>query len=222
MTETAPNDLPDLPEVLITDGDLWVISKPAGWIVHPSNDPTMLDLITWATETLPEVHGIAPIHRIDRHTSGLVLMSPDPALRADLGSLFAHDKVRKEYRALVYGPAPPAGRLDAPLKDARRGKPLEAITEFQTLETFVSCSYLSVHPLTGRKHQIRRHLHGIDHAIVGEKRYRPRKFLRVPGFPGRLWLHATQLALPDGRTFSAPLPPELTEHLALLRSLDDK
>jgi tRNA pseudouridine65 synthase len=210
------------PTVVSNSDGLWVISKPSGWVVHPTNDPSMSDLVTWATENFPEAQGIAPIHRIDRHTSGLVLMSPDPTLRADAGAWFAHDEVQKEYRALVYGPTPETGRLDKPLKDARRGKPLAAVTEFQTLETFVSCSYLSVRPLTGRKHQIRRHLHGIDHAIVGEKRYRPRKFLRVPGFPGRLWLHATHLELPDGQTFSAPLPPELEDHLALLRSLGEE
>lgn len=210
------------PTLLSSSDGLWVVSKPAGWVVHPTNDPSMQDLVSWATEAFPDAEGIAPIHRIDRHTSGLVLMSPDASLRGEAGVWFTEDDVRKEYRALVYGPTPATGRLDAPLQDARRGKPLEAVTEFETLETFVSCSYLSVRPLTGRKHQIRRHLHGIDHAIVGEQRYRPRKFLRVPGFPGRLWLHATHLELPDGRTFSAPLPPELADHLDLLRRLAEE
>lgn len=219
MTDAAA---PPPPEVLHVDGDLWVIAKPAGWIVHPAGDPDIPDLLSWARNALPDAKGLAPVHRIDRHTSGLVLLSPDPALRATLGEHFARDEVRKTYLALVYGPTPPTGRIETPLQDARRGRPLAAATTFETLETFVSCSLLRVHPLTGRKHQIRRHLHGIDHAIVGEQRYRPRKFLRVPGFPGRLWLHATHLELPDGRTFSAPLPPELADHLDLLRRLAEE
>ena len=209
----------DLPTLLSRDASLWVINKPAGWVVHPTNDPSMLDLISWAETTFPEARGIAPIHRIDRFTSGLVLLSPDPDLRGSLGSLFAEEKIRKEYRCLVYGKTAPSGHIDSPLADARRGKPLQSLTRYQTLQSFVSCSYLSVRPETGRKHQIRRHLQGIDHAIVGESRYKPKKFLRVPGFPGRLWLHAHHLQLPDGREFTAPLAPELQTHLELLERL---
>ena len=210
---------PENPSLLTRQGPLWVINKPAGWVVHPTNDPSMLDLISWAQEHFPDADGIAPINRIDRFTSGLVLLSPDPDYRGHLGTLFAEEKIQKEYRCLVYGKTPPSRQIDKPLADARRGKPLEALTRFETLQVFVSCSYLSVRPETGRKHQIRRHLQGINHAIVGESRYRPKKFLRVPGFPGRLWLHAHRLLLPDGQEFTAPLASELQEHLELLERL---
>lgn len=207
------------PKLISRKDDLWVIDKPAEWVVHPTNDPDMLDLVSWTEENFPEAKGMAPINRIDRQTSGLVLMSPDPELRGGMGKYFADDEVKKEYLALVYGKTPERGTIDKALKDARRGKPLSATTHFETLEVFVSCSYLKVIPETGRKHQIRRHLQGIGHAIVGEKRYRPKKFLRVPGFPGRLWLHAHRLRLPDGRQFCAPLAEELEEQLMLLREV---
>lgn len=207
------------PKIISREGDLWVIDKPSGWVVHPTNDSSMLDLVSWAEEAYPEARGIAPINRIDRQTSGLVLMSPDSDLRGEMGKLFADEQVKKEYLTLVYGHTKEQATVDSALDDTRRGKPLEATTHYETLEVFVSCSHLRVRPETGRKHQIRRHLQGVGHAIVGEKRYKPKKFLRVPGFPGRLWLHAHKLRLPDGREFQADLPEKLTEHLVLLREL---
>ncbi|RVU45802.1 RNA pseudouridine synthase [Lujinxingia sediminis] len=208
------------PMLLSHDGDLFVINKPAGWVVHPTNDPAMKDLVSWLN-TLTGTSENAPIHRLDRETSGVVLMSPSPELRAELGEWFAQNQVRKEYRALVYGSPPNTMTLDAPLFDRRRGRPLNARTRIETLERFVSCSYLRVQPETGRKHQIRQHLQREGHAIVGESRYKPKKFLRVPGFPGRLWLHALRLELPDDRVIEAPLAPELDAQLTLLRSLTE-
>ncbi|TXD34413.1 RNA pseudouridine synthase [Lujinxingia vulgaris] len=206
------------PTLLSADNNLFVVNKPAGWVVHPTNDPTMQDLVSWLNAQIGNSDA-APVHRLDRETSGLVLMSPSPELRAQLGDWFAQNTVRKEYRALVYGSTPDTMTLDAPLFDRRRGRPLSALTRVETLERFVSCSYLRVTPATGRKHQIRQHLQRAGHAIVGEARYKPKKFLRVPGFPGRLWLHALRLELPDGRIFEAPLAPELDAQLNLLRSL---
>lgn len=210
------------PLLLTERNGLWVVSKPSGWVVHRTNDPTIPDLLSWAKETFPDVSNIeqiAPIHRIDRATSGLVLLSPDPEIRANLGHCFANEGIKKEYRALVYGQTSPTLAINRPLEDRRRGKKLQARTDAETLETFVSCSYLAVFPQTGRKHQIRRHLQAINHAVVGEKRYKPKKFLPVPGFPGRLWLHAHRITLPDGETFEAPLSSELEAQLQLLRSL---
>ena len=206
------------PTLITRDGDLYVINKPAGWVVHPTNDPTMKDLVGWAQRTF-KAPDMAPIHRLDRETSGVVLMSPSTSVRAKLGEFFAEDKVRKEYRALVYGSTPDAKTLDAQLFDRRRKRPLDAVTDIETLERFVSCSYVRALPKTGRKHQIRQHLQKAGHAILGESRYKPKKFLRVPGFPGRLWLHALSVKLPDGRTFEAPLAAELAEQLELLRRM---
>ena len=212
----------DAPELLARDGALWVLHKPAGWVVHPTNDPAIPDLIGWAREVLDAPADLAPVHRIDRDTSGLVLYSADAALRGALGRHFAESEVEKGYLALVYGSIAGGGEIREPLKDARRGRALEAVSRYEPVDDFGTSTLLRVRPEHGRKHQIRRHLQGIGHGIVGDRRYKSPLFLRIPGFPGRLWLHAAELTLPDGRRFAAPLPPELEGHLALLRRLRDE
>jgi len=205
------------PSVVAIDGDLLVLDKPAGLPVHPAAGGGP-DLMAWAREALAAPAELAPIHRLDKATSGLVLCSADPELRAALGRALAEGEVRKEYRALVHGLAHAKGVIRRPLADARRGRALAAVTRYKRLQAWGrgGPSYLKVVPLSGRKHQIRRHLQGIGHAVVGDRRYPPRRFSPVPGSPGRLWLHCARLRLPDGRAFSAPLPVALGEHLALL------
>ncbi|PKN54393.1 MAG: hypothetical protein CVU56_26825 [Deltaproteobacteria bacterium HGW-Deltaproteobacteria-14] len=205
------------PTLIAVSGALWIIDKPANYLVHPAGNPTMPDILAWARDTHGAPAALAPIHRLDRQTSGVVLCSPDPALRATLGIAFARRDVTKTYRALVYRRTPDAGVIDAPLADARRDAPLAARTRYVRLEALPPFSYLEVTPETGRKHQIRRHLHGIGHGIVGDRRYRVTRPRPSPDRPARLWLHALRVALPDGRVFEAPLAPELAAHLARLR-----
>lgn len=203
------------PAILRREGALWALAKPAGLAAHPTGDPSVPDVIGWAVaHGAPE--GLAPVHRLDRDTSGVLLASHDPVLRASLGALFAEGAVRKRYLALVAGRAHAKGIVRRPLADARRGRPLPAVTRYRRLAIFGRVSLLEVRPETGRRHQIRRHLAGIGLPIVGDARYGPRRFAPVAGFPGRLWLHAASLELPDGRVFEAPLPRELADHLALL------
>lgn len=204
------------PEVLRREGALWALGKPAGFAAHPTGDPTIPDVITWAIEKAGAPAELAPVHRLDRETSGVLLASDDPALRASLGALFAEGSVIKRYRALVHGRTNAKGIVRRPLADSRRGRPVEAVTRYRRLAIYGRVSLLEVRPETGRKHQIRRHLAGIGHPIVGDERYGPRRPPPVTGFPGRLWLHAGSIELPDGRTFEAPLPAELEAHLALL------
>ncbi len=202
-----------------TEEGIWVFDKPAGFATHPTHDPELPDLITWAkAQGAPP--SLAPIHRLDRETSGLLLCASDPALLASAGRWFAEHAIQKSYLALVFGHPRPTGEINTQLSDGRRGKPLPAKTRYHCVEALARLSLLEVAPQTGRKHQIRRHLQGIGHAIVGDTRYPPRPAKRVPGFPGRLWLHAGALRLPDGRTLHAPLPEALEAHLALLRALD--
>ncbi len=212
----ARGDIADEPTVLRREGALWVLSKPAGLAAHATGDPSIPDVITWAIEHGGAPRELAPVHRLDRETSGVLLASDDPALRARLGALFAEGRVTKRYRALVHGRANAKGIVRRPLADGRRGRPLDAVTRWRRIATYGRVSLLEVRPETGRKHQIRRHLAGIGHPIVGDARYGPRRFAPVPGFPGRLWLHAIAIELPDGRVFEAPLAPELEAHLALL------
>lgn len=204
------------PVVVAIDGELLVLDKPAGLPVHPAAGGGQ-DLMTWAREELSADDDLAPIHRLDKATSGLVLCSADPQLRAALGRALAAGEVSKEYQALVYGVTHKKGVIRRPLADARRGRALAAETRYRRLQAFGKrVSYLKLEPRTGRKHQLRRHLQGIGHALVGDQRYPPRRFSSVPGFPGRLWLHCVRLRLPDGRVFTSPLPAALGEHLDLL------
>jgi 23S rRNA-/tRNA-specific pseudouridylate synthase len=146
----------------------------------------------------------------------VVLFCPHAA-KAMWAEHFAEGTVQKRYLALVFGQTRDKGIIRRALADGRRSKPLEAVTRYRTLEKFSKWSLLSVRPETGRKHQIRRHLQGIGHAVIGDTRYLPRGRPTVPAFPGRLWLHAERIEI-DGRTFEAPLAPELEAHLAVLRS----
>lgn len=206
------------PQILRREGALFALEKPAGFASHPTGDPSIPDVITWAIEEAGAPAGLAPVHRLDRDTSGVLLASDDPALRASLGALFAEGAVVKRYRALVHGRCNAKGIVRRALADARRGRPLEAVTRYRRLAIYGRVSLLEARPETGRQHQIRRHLAGIGHPIVGDARYGPRRPPPVAGFPGRLWLHAGAIELPDGRAFEAPLPPELEAHLALLEA----
>ena len=196
-----------------------VVDKPSGWLVHPAGTDAP-DLLAWLADQTDLPPDLAPVHRIDRGTSGLAVFAP-PSSAAGWGERFASGSVRKSYYALVFGRTRPKGTIRRPLADARRGAPLPAVTRYRTIAELPRCSLLHVRPETGRKHQIRRHLQSIGHALVGDERYRPRGRPTVPAFPGRLWLHASALTAtrPDGPDeageshWQAELPPELADHL---------
>jgi len=201
----------------VVKGELWALAKPAGMAVHPAGEAAGLDLVTWALTQADAPPGMSPVNRLDRGTSGLVLMSADAELRGRLGQAFAQGKVRKDYRALVHGRARKKGVIRRPLPDSRRGRALEAVTRYRLLEALGRCSYLRVRPETGRKHQIRRHLAGVGLPVLGDRRHGERS--DPPGAPERLWLHCARLVIPDASIdLRAPLPGQLKEHLESLRS----
>ncbi len=206
----------DAPRLIAQEHGLWVLHKPAGYAVHRTGDESIPDLQRWAAAELDAPASLSPVHRLDRETSGVVLFATDPERLAEGGKWFAEGLVKKRYLALVFGRTRQKGIIRRPLQDARRGRPLEAVTRYRQLGAYGAFSYLEVRPETGRRHQIRKHLHGIGHAIVGDTRYRARRFRAVPGFPGRLWLHAAVLELPGDLRYESPLPPELAAHLTSL------
>ena len=210
--------------LLTRKGDLWVFNKPSGMLVHravhDAPDP-LPDLMTWAKQNADAPDDLSPCHRLDLETSGVLLASPDPEIRGAIGKMFAAGEVNKKYKALTFGRAHRKGIIRKRLHDGRRRKLVDAVTRYRLEAWFGPFSYLTVRPETGRKHQIRRHLESIGHSVVGDERYPPRRFRKVPGFPGRLWLHANELTLPDGRRFRAPLPDELDQHLRLLVEMNE-
>lgn len=206
------------PRLLTRFGDVfYAFDKPAGLAVHP-NAEGLPDLVSWidAQRSLPR--NLKPGHRLDRPTSGVVLCGAGRKARAQIADWLG-GSAEKHYLALVYGE--PEGDTLAckdPLYDERRRRTLEAETRLTIRERLGPFTLVELQLVTGRKHQLRRHLAGAELPVIGDRRYGPRVPTRVPGHPGRLWLHAWKLVLPD-RVIEAPLPELLEEHLNQLREL---
>lgn len=193
------------------------VHKPAGWRVHPADPDGTPDLLTWLREQRDIPSDTAPAQRIDQDASGLVLCGETKDARALVTEWLTEGAVEKTYLVVVHGRARKKGVVRRPLQDQRRKRPLPAVTRYRCLERMGGFSLLAVQIETGRKHQIRRHLHGIGHPVVGDQRYRKKRKVRVPGWPNRLFLHARALVLPDGTVFEDHLPDELLACLAAMR-----
>jgi 23S rRNA pseudouridine1911/1915/1917 synthase len=220
--------------ILFENDDVMVIDKPAGMVVHPSPGHDSGTLVHAALAHAPEMEGVGGkrrpgvVHRLDKGTSGLILMAKNDRAHRWLQSQFAQRKVSKAYLALVDGhPPSPEGIIRAPLgRDRSHRKQMavvpngrEAETRYAVRESFPNHSLLIAHPRTGRTHQIRVHLAFIDAPIVGDRVYgRRRPSLALD----RPFLHAFRLGLAirrggPVRTFEADLPPELEAVLSSLR-----
>lgn len=220
--------------VLYEDDDLVAIDKPAGMVVHPAHSHETGTLINAALARWPQIANLVGegrpgiVHRLDKDTSGVIVLAKTPSAFRALQDQFKHRIVRKHYVALAAGiPDNPDGVIDAPLgRDprqrkrmavVRRGRP--ALTRYHVAEKFRDYALLDVYPLTGRTHQIRVHLAWMGYPVVGDKVYGHRKQrFDLP----RHFLHAAQLTLrsPSGGhelVFSAPLPEDLTQVLEILR-----
>ena len=203
----------ETPRLLTHRDGLAFVSKPAGMATHRSATDSD-DLVGWLTRQGKLLRRVRPVHRLDRDTSGVILCA-EPARRAEASGWFERREVEKTYLALVYGRMKPSGTITAPIDEQ------EALTEVSLVEIFAAgeqpLSLLSLTPRTGRKHQLRRHLLHIRHAILGDRRYRSRRRAPVAGAPDRLWLHAARLSVPGRPAVEAPLPPDLAAHLQVLR-----
>ena len=204
--------MPIAPRLLTRFEDVYyAYDKPAGMAVHP-NAEDLPDLVSWLKTQRSLPRDLKPAHRLDRPTSGVVLCGAGRKARAQL-SEWLSAPAQKDYLALVAGePADDEGCFDRPLSDARRGRPLEALTRYRVRQQLQGFALLELQLVTGRKHQLRRHLADAGLPVVGDERYGPRRPRPVPHFPGRLWLHAWRVTLP-GRVIEAPLPPDLMAHL---------
>lgn len=216
--------------------DILIINKPAGMVVHPATGHHTGTLVHAALAHDPAIGGIGGqgrpgiVHRLDKDTSGLIILAKNDAAHHWLTSQFHDRKVVKIYLALVDGhPPTPAGRVEAPIgrspTDRKKmsittpGKGRQAVTEYKTLENFPQHTLLQVRPITGRTHQIRLHAAFLGCPVAGDTVY-GRKHPSLP--IKRHFLHAAQLTfcLPGGRTaqhFEAPLPEELQTLLVELR-----
>jgi 23S rRNA pseudouridine1911/1915/1917 synthase len=228
-TVATPIDAPlDLP-ILFQNDDLIVIDKPAGVLVHMGNGRTQEATVAstlshLVVDTDRERPGI--VHRLDRDTSGLLLIARNPEAKAYLQELFASRHITKTYQALLTGRIdPPSATVSLPLGRAianrtrqvvdPHGRP--AVTNYLTLATFPGYSYVEATPATGRTHQLRVHFAALGHPIVGDKAYgAPANPFRL----GRQFLHAARLQFTgmhgEPFDFTSPLPPELQTILGRL------
>jgi 23S rRNA pseudouridine1911/1915/1917 synthase len=236
----TPTDLvaEEIPlDIIFENADLIVVNKPAGMVVHPAAGHPSGTLVNAVLGYDAELEGIGGeerpgvVHRLDKETSGLILLAKNERAHRWLQDQFRLRKVDKAYLALVDGKPPtPSGRVEAPIgrdpKNRKRmaivpaSKGREAISEYKTLESFRNHALLEFHPLTGRTHQIRLHCAFLKCPIVGDEVY-GRKHRTIP--IGRHFLHAYRLTiiLPGEqapRKFEAPLPGELEQVLIQLRS----
>ena len=218
--------------VVHLDDDLAVVDKPAGLVVHPAPSHRGPTLVSELEEILggggdPERPGI--VHRLDKGTSGLLVVARNDAAHAALQEAVRERRVERAYLALAEGRlASRTGTIDAPIGRASRQRhrmavagaaPREARTHFEVLELLRAESYLEARLETGRTHQIRAHFAAIGHPLSGDETYggEPRHGL------GRQFLHAHRLAFNhprDGRPleFRSELPEDLAAALAAARA----
>lgn len=235
-SELIPESIPL--DILFENQDFLVVNKPAGMVVHPAAGHTSGTLVHAALAHVPDIQGVGGklrpgiVHRLDKDTSGLILIAKNDQAHRWLQSQFRDRKVDKTYLALVDG-APPTkqGRIEAAIgRDPAHRKKLAvvppgkgrlAISEFRTLEAFSDHTLLEVHPITGRTHQIRLHLAYLGCPITGDSVYGRRK----SSLPlTRHFLHAARLMIQlpsekSPRVFEATLPVDLIKALNHLRSV---
>lgn len=219
---------------ILYEGDvLAVVDKPAGMVVHPAFGHTSGTLVNAVLARWPEIAVFSEparagiVHRLDKETSGVILIAKTAQALDNLRRQFKRRTVQKRYLTLVEGtPATPEGLINAPLgRDPKQRKRIaviqdgrEAITEFHVLETYADYSLLEVQPKTGRTHQIRVHLAFIGHPVVGDTVYGRRKQgIKMK----RHFLHAASLTLQhpvtgEPLTVEAPLPVGLQDVLKKL------
>lgn len=223
-------------DVIFENDDLLVINKPAGMVVHPAFGHDRGTLVNAVLGHDPDIEGIGGeerpgiVHRLDKDTSGLIVVAKNDQSMHWLQKQFRERKVQKTYLALVDGvPPTPVGRVEAPIgRDSKERKKMavttpakgrEAVSEYKTLESFRKHTFLEFHPLTGRTHQIRLHCAFLNCPIAGDTLYGHRNSTVELN---RHFLHAFQLKIilpgeQKARIFEALLPPELAEVLDFLR-----
>lgn len=231
---------PQVPfRVAYEDEHLLVVDKPAGVVVHPApghRGPTLSEALAGRVAGGGDPARAGIVHRLDRDTSGLLVVAKSEAVHRALQEAIRRREVRREYLALVEG-CPPArnGTIDAPIGRDRRMRtrmstdtdvPREAHTHFELERALPGWALLRVTLETGRTHQIRAHLQAIGHPVAGDPEYGP---AHGPGAPGgdlglaRQFLHAARLAFAHPVTgvsvdVRSPLPEDLAGALARLEA----
>jgi 23S rRNA pseudouridine1911/1915/1917 synthase len=228
-TRLRPQDIPL--SAVHEDEDIIVIDKPAGMTVHPSPGHEDWTLANAVLAYAPDIEGVGGehrpgiVHRLDKDTSGLIVVAKHERAHANLSKQFEMRTVKKMYLALVVGhPSPEEADVDGPIgrhPNSRQqmaivSKGRAAITRYRVVQTYMDVSLVEARPKTGRTHQIRVHMASIGHPVVGDTTYGN----AAPGLP-RQFLHAYQLGFQhpitsEGMEFTSELPDELRSYLNTL------
>jgi 23S rRNA pseudouridine1911/1915/1917 synthase len=238
-TSFTPEPIPI--DVVYEDDTLVVVNKPAGLVVHPAagiNSGTLANALAHHFQQLPNAASVRPgiVHRLDRDTSGLLVVAKTEAALENLSDQFRARSVYKLYVALVHGRVhPDSGRIDQPLARDRSNRTRMAVVRggrsalslYRVKRSFNRFTLLDVELKTGRTHQIRVHLAWLKHPVVGDETYGggrdntiqdPKLKSQIRGL-GRHFLHAEKLAFAHPATgervlFQSPLPAELSDLLS--------
>jgi RluA family pseudouridine synthase len=199
-----------IPAIFESD-DFIALDKPVGLASIPERNPQNVSLLSVLTAARQQKFYV--VHRLDKQVSGVILFAKTPGFHRYLNLQFEHRQVQKTYLAVVHGQLSRDGRIETPLRRFGSGRMAAAepgngkacLTEYDVLDRRPETTLLRVRPLTGRKHQLRAHLFGIGHPIVGDPLYGDKLFQRC--FP-RLMLHALsiRLALPSGNDIQIETP----------------
>ena len=234
QVEEVTYEAEDIPlEIVYQDADVAVVNKPQGMVVHPSaghTSGTLVNALMYHIKDLSGINGeLRPgiVHRIDKDTSGLLMVAKNDAAHVALADELKAKKSLRKYWAIVHGNLPndrgvieaPIGRSDKDRKKqavTAKGKP--ALTRFHVLERFGDYSLVELQLETGRTHQIRVHMAYIGHPVAGDEVYGPRKTMKGHG----QFLHAKTLGFTHPRTgevmeFSVEVPEIFQETLEKLR-----
>ena len=221
-------------EIVYEDADVLVVNKPRGMVVHPApghSTGTLVNGLMHHCKDLSGINGVARpgiVHRIDKDTSGLLMVAKNDIAHEGLVNQLVDKSVTRKYTALVHGHiAHDKGTIDAPIgrdqKDRQKQAIVDngkhAVTHFQVIERFGNFTLIECRLETGRTHQIRVHMNYIGFPLAGDPKYGPKKTI---DFPGQV-LHAGVLGFKHPVTgeyleFSAPLPEDFENLLAELRN----
>ena len=231
--EVEPENIPL--DIRYEDGDVIVINKPKGMVVHPANgnqNGTLVNALLYHCKDLSGINGVLRpgiVHRIDKDTTGLLIVAKNDMAHTSLSKQLQTKTVNRLYYALVHGVIPhDFGTIDAPIgRDVNDRQKMavtatnskDARTHFKVIERFKEYTLVECRLETGRTHQIRVHMQYIGHPVVGDEKYSYRKTMKTGG----QLLHAHQLTFVHPRTnetmtIEAPLPAQFEEILEELRA----
>lgn len=224
-------------DVVYEDEDVIVVNKARGMVVHPAaghTSGTLVNALLYHCDDLSGINGVKRpgiVHRIDKDTTGLLMVAKNDVAHESLASQLKDRKIKREYIALVHGEvAHELGTIEAPIgrdtNDRQRmtvtdKNAKEAITHFRLLERYKDFTLVECKLETGRTHQIRVHMRYIGHPLAGDPKYGPRRTIQLNGQA----LHAATLGFFHPRTdewleFEAPLPADFEAELAKLDKIE--